>query len=34
MDLYFGFSLYKTLTDRLESCGLLVDYCDVFLSAV
>ncbi len=25
-------SLYKTLTDGLELCGLLVDYCDVFIS--
>ncbi len=22
---------HKTLTDGLESCGLLVDYCDVFI---
>ncbi len=26
------FSLHKMLTDRLESCGILVDYCDVFIS--
>ncbi len=25
------FSLQKMLTDGLESCGLLVDYCDVFI---
>ncbi len=25
-----SFSLYKMLTDGLEWCGLLVDYCDVF----
>ncbi len=23
------FLLHKTLTDIMESCGLLVDYCDV-----
>ncbi len=28
------FSLHKMLIDALEWCGLLVDYCDVFLSAV
>ncbi len=30
----FSFSLHKTLTDGLESCGLLVDYCDVFISCL
>ncbi len=29
-----SFSLLKTLTDRLEWCGLLVDYCDVFISCL
>ncbi len=28
------FSLRKTLIDGLESCGLLVDYCDVFISSL
>ncbi len=35
MDLFLKthrFSLYKMLTDELEWCGLLVDYCDVFIS--
>ncbi len=35
MDLFLtntGFSLHKMLTDGLEWCGLLVDYCDVFIS--
>ncbi len=27
-------SLHKTLTDGLEWCGLLVDYCDVFISCL
>ncbi len=27
-------SLHKMLTDRLESYGLLVDYCDVFISCL
>ncbi len=26
----YSFSLHKTLTDGLQSCGLVVDYCDVF----
>ncbi len=26
--------LHKTLTDGLEWCGLLVDYCDVFISCL
>ncbi len=31
MDLFLkNMQLHKTLTDGLESCGLLVDYCDVF----
>ncbi len=30
----FSFWLYKTLTDGLEWCGLLVDYCDVFISCL
>ncbi len=29
-----SFSLHKTLIDRLESCGLLVDYFDVFISCL
>ncbi len=29
-----SFSLHKTLTDGLERCGLLVDYCDVFISCL
>ncbi len=29
-----SFSLHKTLIDGLEWCGLLVDYCDVFISCV
>ncbi len=29
-----SFLLHKTLSDGLESSGFLVDYCDVFLSAV
>ncbi len=29
-----SFSLYKMLTDGLEWCGLLVDYCDVFISCL
>ncbi len=28
------FYFYKTLTDGLESCGLLVDYYDVFISCL
>ncbi len=27
----FSFSLHKTLIDGLKLCGLLVDYCDVFI---
>ncbi len=27
-------SLHKTLIDELEVCGLLVDYCDVFISCL
>ncbi len=30
----FNFSFQKTLTDGLEWCGLLVDYCDVFISCL
>ncbi len=30
----FSFCLLKTLTDGLEWCGLLVDYCDVFISCL
>ncbi len=29
-----SFWLHKTLTDGLEWCGLLVDYCDVFISCL
>ncbi len=29
-----SFSLHKMLTDGLEWCGLLVDYCDVFISCL
>ncbi len=29
-----SFTLHKTLTDGLEWCGLLVDYCDVFISCL
>ncbi len=29
-----SFSLHKTVTDGLEWCGLLVDYCDVFISCL
>ncbi len=29
-----SFSLQKMLTDGLEWCGLLVDYCDVFISCL
>ncbi len=36
MDLFFrkmhSFSLYKTLTGGFESFGLLVNYCDNFIS--
>ncbi len=28
------FSLHKTFIDGLELCGLLVDYCDVFISCL
>ncbi len=38
MDICFlqtcSFSLLKMLTDGLEWCGLLVDYCDVFISCL
>ncbi len=30
----FSFCLLKMLTDGLECCGLLVDYCDVFISCL
>ncbi len=30
----FSFRLLKTLTDGLEWCGLLVDYCDVFITCL
>ncbi len=30
----FFLVLHKTLFDRLEPCGLLVDYCDVFISCL
>ncbi len=29
-----SWSLHKMLTDGLESCGLLEDYCDVFISCL
>ncbi len=29
-----SFSLHKMLIDELEWCGLLVDYCDVFISCL
>ncbi len=29
-----SFSLHMTLFDGLEWCGLLVDYCDVFISCL
>ncbi len=29
-----SFSLHKTIIDGLEWCGLLVDYCDVFISCL
>ncbi len=29
-----SFSLHKMLTDGLDSCELLVDYCDVFISSL
>ncbi len=29
-----SFSLHKTLTDGLELCGSLADYCDVFISCL
>ncbi len=29
-----SFSLHKMLIDGLECCGLLVDYCDVFISCL
>ncbi len=29
-----SFSFLKTLTDGVEWCGLLVDYCDVFISCL
>ncbi len=29
-----SFSFHKTLIDGLERCGLLVDYCDVFISCL
>ncbi len=32
MDLCFTNTLYRPLTDGLEWCGLIVDYCDVHLS--
>ncbi len=28
------FSLYKMLNDALESCGLVVDYCEGFMSCL
>ncbi len=28
------FTSHKTLIDELERCGLLVDYCDVFISCL
>ncbi len=28
------FSLHKMLIDGLELCGVLVDYCDVFISSL
>ncbi len=31
---YKHFSLHKMLIDGLELCGLLVDYCDVFISCL
>ncbi len=33
MDLFIinRYSLYKMLIDGLESCGLLMDYCDFFI---
>ncbi len=37
MDLFlttYSFSLHNKLTDGLEWCGLLVDYCDVFISCL
>ncbi len=38
IDLFFiqtcGFYLHKTLIEWLESCGLLVDYCHVFISCL
>ncbi len=37
MDLFLkthSFSLHKMLIDGLEWCGLLVDYCDVFISCL
>ncbi len=37
MDLFLkthSFSLNKMLIDGLEWCGLLVDYCDVFISCL
>ncbi len=37
MDLFLTntvFPLLKMLTDGLEWCGLLVDYCDVFISCL
>ncbi len=30
----YSFSLHKSLIDGLESCTLLVDYCDVFISCL
>ncbi len=29
-----SFSLYKMLNDALESCGLVVDYCEGFMSCL
>ncbi len=34
MDLFLSFSPHKMLTDRLELCGFLVDYCDVLISCL
>ncbi len=34
MEFLTDMQLLKTLTDGLEWCGLLVDYCDVFISCL
>ncbi len=34
MSLQYGLCVHKMLIEELESCGLLVDYCDAFISCL